>query len=76
MDREQKEKQQRRNSQQSKNRQIIDAYDYLANAVSTTDCTGLIPEGEGGEDELERYQEIYKFGAPPIDWVDKRGKMN
>ena len=26
-----------------KNQKIIDSYDYLANAASTQDCTGLIP---------------------------------
>ncbi|MDD2978395.1 MAG: hypothetical protein PHN80_00340 [Hespellia sp.] len=53
------------------NERIIDAFDYLANAASANDCTGLIPEGECKEEELERYQEIYKFGAPPIDRRNK-----
>ncbi|MDD3217820.1 MAG: hypothetical protein PHC41_03270 [Lachnospiraceae bacterium] len=47
----------------SKNQQIIDSYDYLANAASANDCTGLIPAGESTESQLADYQEIYKFGA-------------
>ncbi len=45
-----------------------DDYDYLGNAACVGDCTGLIPEGEVKEEELEDYQEIYQFGAPKADW--------
>ena len=31
-----------------KNQELIDHYDYLKNAASSTDCTGLIPALPGG----------------------------
>lgn len=48
------------------NKEIIDSYDYLANAASTTDCTGLMPTPAYTEDERESYQEIYRFNQPVI----------
>ena len=35
-----------------KNEKIIDDYDYLSNATSSMDCTGLIPSLAKSEDEL------------------------
>ena len=35
------------------NQEIIDSCDFLSNAASTQDCTGLIPSGPMNEDELE-----------------------
>ena len=35
------------------NQRIIDSYDYLSNAASTQDCTGLIPSAPLNEEELE-----------------------
>lgn len=52
------------NSKQ-KNREIIDRYDYLANAASTQDCTGLIPAAPVSDSELESYEELYHF-TPPL----------
>lgn len=46
------------------NEEIIDSYDYLANAVSSMDCTGLIPSGPVSEEDLESYQELYRFETP------------
>ena len=46
------------------NRHIIDSYDYLSNAASAQDCTGLIPSAPLSKSELESYEEIYKFQAP------------
>ena len=46
------------------NQEIIDAYDYLGNAASTTDCTGLIPSAPHTKAELESYRELYQFDAP------------
>ena len=46
------------------NQRIIDSYDYLANAASTQDCTGLIPAAPSNKAELESYNELYKFQAP------------
>ena len=48
------------------NEQLIDSYDYLANAASAHDCTGLIPGGMPDVDELEAYNEIYHYRPPQI----------
>ncbi|MDD3339027.1 MAG: hypothetical protein PHS82_09260 [Lachnospiraceae bacterium] len=44
-----------------------DSFDYLANAASAGDCTGLIPAGEVPEEALRDYQEIYRFGGPNFE---------
>ncbi len=49
------------------NQEIIDAYDYLGNAASTTDCTGLIPSAPASRAELESYQNMYQFEPPYLD---------
>ena len=54
---------------EKKNQRIIDSYDYLANAASTQDCTGLIPSAPLNEAELEAYDEIYKYQAPEVPGV-------
>lgn len=46
-----------------KNEKLIDEYDFLGNAATAGDCTGLIPEGKVTEEDLETYREIYRFGA-------------
>lgn len=46
------------------NQQIIDSYDYLTHAASTTDCTGLIPTPAMTEEERASYQAIYPFISP------------
>ena len=46
------------------NEKIIDEYDYLANAATSMDCTGLIPSAPKSSDELQSYQEIYQHGSP------------
>ena len=56
-----------------KNQRIIDSYDYLANAASTQDCTGLIPSAPLNEDELDAYNEIYKYQAPQVPNTKKNG---
>lgn len=45
-----------------------DKYDKfdLANAISTTDCTGLIPTPPLNEEELESYMDIYDFQPPNL----------
>lgn len=53
-----------------KNRQIIDSYDYLANAASTTDYTGLIPSLPTSEAERESYEELYQF-KPPVEITEE-----
>ncbi len=49
-----------------KNQQIIDSYDYLTNAASTQDCTGLMPTPATTEAERESYQAIYHYEQEPI----------
>ena len=48
------------------NQKIIDSYDYLSNAASTQDCTGLIPSAPLNEEELESYNALYKYQPPKI----------
>lgn len=47
-----------------KNQEIIDEFDYLSNAASTQDCTGLIPSGPVSTEEVEAYEELYHFLPP------------
>ena len=49
-----------------KNQELIDHYDYLKNAASSTDCTGLIPALPTSEEELESYQELYQYQTPLV----------
>lgn len=46
------------------NQSIIDSYDYLSNAASSQDCTGLIPSEPISEGELEAYEDLYHFLPP------------
>ena len=46
------------------NEQLIDSYDYLSNAASAQDCTGLIPSVVKDVDELEAYNELYHYRPP------------
>ncbi len=43
------------------NQDILDSYDYLSNAASPTDCTGLIPAPAKTPFERKSYEEIYHF---------------
>ena len=38
-----------------KNQEIIDAYDYLSNAASSQDLTGLIPSAPSSAEELYHF---------------------
>ena len=49
----------RMTTEEIENQKRIDACDYLANAVSTQDCTGLIPSAPVSDAELESYEEVY-----------------
>ena len=42
-------------------RKPTDNFDYLANAASATDCTGLIPSLPQTEDELDSYNDIMEI---------------
>ena len=48
------------------NRELIDSCDFLANAASTQDCTGLIPAGPVNEDQLESYDAVYHYQPPEV----------
>lgn len=48
------------------NEKIIDDYDYLSNAASAMDCTGLIPSLPVSEAELEAYNDVYQYQPPVI----------
>lgn len=50
----------------AENQRIIDSYDFLANAASTQDCTGLIPALPASSEELESYEEVYHYQPPQI----------
>lgn len=52
------------------NQEIIDSFDYLGNAASTMDCTGLIPSAPVSEAEIESYEAIYNFRPPVVKAVD------
>lgn len=43
------------------NEEIIDSFDYLSNAASSQDCTGLIPALPESDEEIEAYEELYHF---------------
>ncbi len=47
------------------NEKIIDDFDYLSNAASARDCTGLIPFLPTSESELESYNDVYQY-QPPV----------
>lgn len=49
------------------NEEIIDSYDYLSNAASMHDCTGLIPSEPISVAELESYEDLYHFLPPNSD---------
>lgn len=52
---------------QKDNQKIIDSYDYLSHAASSTDCTGLMPTPASTEAERESYEAIYHFEPPKLD---------
>ena len=49
------------------NQEIIDSYDFLSNAASTQDCTGLIPSAPVSEAELESYEDVYHYRPPRMN---------
>lgn len=44
-----------------KSKELIDDYDYLANAASAMDFTGLIPSLPQNDAEIESYNDICQF---------------
>lgn len=66
------------NNQSSNPKDSIDKYlseEYI-NAVSSTDCTGLIPSNPESEAALESYKEIYNFEVPIIEENSKTNQNN
>ena len=49
------------------NQEIIDSYDYLSNAASTQDMTGLIPSEPVSTEELASYEDVFHFLPPHGD---------
>ena len=45
-------------------KELTDNFDYLSNAASTTDCTGLIPSLPQNEAELAAYNDIVQYMSP------------
>lgn len=41
-----------------------DEYLDMSDACSSTDCTGLVTNGPGVDEELEDFRDIYTFGQP------------
>ena len=56
----------RNTKRNEKNQELIDHYDYLKNAASSTDCTGLIPALPESEDELDAYNDVYQYQTPLV----------
>ncbi|XCP86945.1 hypothetical protein ABXS75_09190 [Roseburia hominis] len=53
-------------NEKNENQRIIDSYDYLSNAASTWDCTGLIPFLPTTKGELENYEDVYHYQPPKV----------
>lgn len=51
-------------------KELIDDYDYLANAASAMDFTGLIPSLPQNDAEIESYNDICQFLSQPKSRAD------
>ena len=49
---------------EKENQKLIDSYDYLSNAASTHDCTGLIPSAPVSEAEHATHEDV-SHSRPP-----------
>lgn len=58
-------------TENKKNQEIIDSYDYLSNAASAGDCTGLIPSEPVSAAEREAYQDLYAYQYLPPKFPPK-----
>lgn len=47
------------------NEKIIDRYDYLSNAASVQEATGLIPANPF-QDVMETYEDIFHYEQPKL----------
>lgn len=52
---------------EKRNKDIIDSYDYLSNAASKQEMTGLIPSEPISVEEIESYEELFHFLPPNSD---------
>ena len=50
-----------------RNKDIIDSYDYLSNAASMQEMTGLIPSEPVSIEEIESYEDLFHFLPPNSD---------
>lgn len=50
---------------QRENQEIIDNFNYLSNAASAQDCTGLIPSEPQSDAERDSYQDLYAYQYKP-----------
>lgn len=53
-------------SDPKENQKVIDDYDYLSNAASSGDCTGLIPALPQSKAEIDSYNELYEYLPPAV----------
>lgn len=53
------------------NQILIDSYDYLANAATSQDCTGLIPGNPFPGDVMDSYKDIYHYEPPVVPQKEK-----
>ena len=60
-------------SDPKKSEKIIDDYDYLSNAASARECTGLIPFLPTSDEEIESYNDIYQIYPRFLDVDDPKG---
>jgi hypothetical protein len=61
----------------SKSKNTIDNLsDKYINAVSSTDCTGLMPSDPKSNSEVESYKEIYNFEVPVAEDLDRNNKTS
>lgn len=56
------------------NEKKIDDFDYLSNAASARECTGLIPSIPMSEAELESYNDVYQYQPPIIPEKSEKTK--
>ena len=49
-----------------KKQDLIDHYDYLKHAASSTACTGLIPALPESEEELAADNDVYQYQTPLV----------
>ena len=55
---------------QKSNQEILDSIDYLNQAVSATECTGLMPTPPQNDYEKKSYEEIFPTGNKSVS-LDK-----